>query len=54
MLKAISSQEYFIKQAEDKIRALKEKNTDERSDTFEVMRREDNDLILDEKKDTDD
>lgn len=52
--KMLSSQEYFIHEAQEKIAALKEKERVERDpDVFEVMRKEDNDLSLDEKKDTD-
>ncbi|QQP27697.1 RNA degradosome polyphosphate kinase [Lactobacillus ultunensis] len=48
--KMVNSQEIFIRQAEEKVRALKEKKKmDREPDTFEVMRREDNDLTLDNK-----
>ena len=52
--KKVNSQEYFIKQAKEKICMLKKSNKKKLdTDTFEVMRREDNDLLLDEKKDMD-
>lgn len=52
--KALNSQEYFIHQAQEKERELKQKEDEDRDpDVFEVMRKEDNDLILEEKKDTD-
>lgn len=52
--KMLNSQEYFIQEAQERIAALKEKEQTERDpDVFEVMRKEDNDLSLDEKKDTD-
>ena len=52
--KALNSQEYFIHQAQEKERELKQKEDEDRDpDVFEVIRREDNDLTLDEKKDTD-
>lgn len=47
--KMINSQEIFIRQAEEKVRALKEKEKIEREPgAFEVMRREDHDLTLDD------
>lgn len=52
--KALNSQEYFIHQAQEKERELKQKEDEDRDpDVFEVMRKEDNDLTLEEKKDTD-
>lgn len=52
--KALNSQEYFIHQSQEKERELKQKEDEDRDpDVFEVIRREDNDLTLDEKKDTD-
>lgn len=52
--KALNSQEYFIHQAQEKERELKQKEDEDRDpDVFEVMRKEDNDLALEEKKDTD-
>lgn len=52
--KVLNSQKFFIHEAQEKIDALKEKGQIERDpDVFEVMRKEDNDLSLDEKKDTD-
>lgn len=52
--KALNSQEYFIHQAQEKECELKQKEDEDRDpDVFEVMRKEDNDLILEEKKDTD-
>lgn len=52
--KKVNSQEYFIKQAKEKICMLKKSNKKKLdTDTFEVMRREDNNLLLDEKKDMD-
>ena len=52
--KALNSQEYFIRQAQEKERELKQKEDEDRDpDVFEVMRKEDNDLTLEEKKDTD-
>lgn len=52
--KALNSQEHFIHQAQEKERELKQKEDEDRDpDVFEVMRKEDNDLTLEEKKDTD-
>ena len=52
--KALNSQEYFIHQVQEKERELKQKEDEDRDpDVFEVMRKEDNDLTLEEKKDTD-
>ena len=52
--KALNSQEYFIHQSQEKERELKQKEDEDRDpDVFDVIRGEDNDLTLDEKKDTD-
>lgn len=48
--KMVNSQEVFIRHAEEKVRALKvKKEIDRDPGAFEVMRREDNDLTLDDK-----
>ena len=50
---AVNCQEFFIEQAQEKNEELKQrrKANARKIETFEVIRRQDNDLKLDEKKD---